>query len=59
MKIDWKHIFNWDVVYVKAPEAVVRGGKLVGYRVIVAYKYHGADEELYSIEEPRFYKLWT
>ena len=31
-------------------QAVVRGGKLVGYRVIVAYKYHGADEELYSME---------
>ena len=59
MKIDWKHIFNWDVVSVKAPEAVVRGGKLVGYRVIVAYKYHGADEELYSMEESRFYKLWA
>lgn len=58
MKLDWKHIFNWDVVDVKAPEAVVQDGKTVGYRVVVEYKYHGQDVEFYSLDEPRLYKLW-
>ncbi|MBQ7128265.1 MAG: hypothetical protein IJO18_04765 [Alphaproteobacteria bacterium] len=50
MKIDWKHILDWDVVALKAPEVVVQDGKTVGYRVVVEYKYHGQDIEFYSLD---------
>ncbi len=59
MKIDWKHLFNWDVVSVKAPVTVMNKGRVIGYKVVVTYKYHGTDEEFYSTDEERFYRLWT
>ena len=59
MRFDWKHILNWSVVAVKAPETVMRDGNIIGYRVVVTYKYHGTNEEFYSIEEPRYNKMWT
>lgn len=59
MKIDWKHIFNWDVSSVRAPETIMKNGKVIGYQVVVRYKHHGIDKEFYSVDEPRLYKLWT
>ena len=59
MKLDWRHIFNWDVVAVKVPETVVDNGRVVGYKVVVTYKYHGTDAEFYSVDEPRFYRVWS
>lgn len=59
MKLDWKHIFNWDVVDVKAPQEVVEEGEVTGYKVVVTYKYHGIDEEFYSLEDERLYKVWS
>ncbi len=59
MHIDWKHIFNWDVVSIKAPEEVVRDGKPIGYRVVVGYKYHGQCVEFYGLDDLRLYKLWA
>ena len=59
MKLDWKHIFNWDVVDVKAPQEVVEEGEVTGYKVVVTYKYHGIYEEFYSVEDGRLYKVWS
>lgn len=58
MKLDWKHLFNWDVVAVKAPEKVIDNGKLTGYQVVVTYKYHGTDKEFYSIDDERLYTTY-
>lgn len=59
MTFDWKHIFNWSVTAVKAPEAVMCDGRLVGFQVVVTYKYHGTDVEFYGLDEPRYNKAWT
>ena len=59
MKLDWKHLFNWEITSVKAPKEVVENGKLTGYKVVVTYKYHGTVEEFYGIEDEHFYRLWT
>ena len=59
MKIDWKHLFNWDVVAVKAPEEVILDGRSVGYKVVVTYKYHGVDTEFYSADDERMYTTYV
>ena len=59
MKIDWKHFFNWEIVAIKAPETVKRDGCVVGYRVVVTYKYHGTDEEFYALDDERLHKVWV
>ena len=59
MKIDWKHLFNWEIESVKAPEEVVKEGSIVGYRVVVTYKYHGTYVENYSFDNDRLYKVWV
>lgn len=58
MKLDWKNLFNWEITGVKAPEFVKRDG-VAGYVVVVDYLYHGRDEEFFSTEEERLYKVWA
>ena len=59
MKIDWKHIFNWDVSAIQSPQAVKKDGRVIGYKVVVTYKYHGRDEEFYSVDDEHLYRVWT
>ena len=59
MQLDWKHIFNWDVVEVKAPQEVVENGKVTGYKVVVTYKYHGTNEEFYGVEDGYYHRVWA
>lgn len=59
MKLDWKHLFNWDVVAVKAPQKVVQNGRVIGYNVVVTYKHHGVDTEFYSTDDERMYTTYV
>lgn len=45
MKLDWKHLFNWDISMVSM--ATLRQDNIIqGYKVVVSYKHHG-DKEFY------------
>ena len=60
MKIDWKHIFNWDVKSVEFPHEVMdSNGRVLGYNVVVTYKYHGKDTEFYSADDERMYTTYV
>lgn len=58
MKIDWKHLFNWEIVSVSAPVKSARFG-VQGYSVVVEYKYHGIEEEFFSVQDERMYSVYV
>ena len=40
MKLDWKHLFNWDISVVSM-NTLRQDNIIQGYKVVVSYKYHG------------------
>lgn len=41
MKINWKHLFDWDIDAVSEPKQIMVKNFVVGYDVAVHYKHHG------------------
>lgn len=60
MKIDWKHLFNWNIDVVGGPAAVYgRDGRVAGYKVIVKYKHHGSDTLFFDVNTEHFYTMYN
>lgn len=58
MKIDWKHLFNWEISKVYRPVKAVQSG-VHGYMVAVEYKFHGKEELFFSVEDDRMYTTYV
>ena len=58
MKLDWKHLFNWEIANVNQPVRAAQFG-VQGYLVSVEYKYHGVDEHFFSVEDERMYTTYV
>lgn len=51
MKVDWKHIFNWEIESVSEPYIVHMPQVYVPiYSVDINYKYHGSRRKVFATD---------
>ena len=58
MSFNWKHLFDWTPVAVTEPRPEYHkygdiGNQLIGYEVVVTYKYHGDRKYSFAIDNEK------